>query len=255
MFSVSFFKHFNIKGGSTLNYLEVANSNTMFFMCALVVLFVMLQAVLFIKVAWKRGTEIGIERPVMKKAMTNAALFSVIPSLPIVIMLMVLSVNLGQYFTWLRLSVVGSATYENMAADIVAKVSGLAGIADPGFDIPIFTMAMWVMSVGIIWGIVFNIFFMKSLDKFSKKAKESKSHFIPVLSGALFIGMLALMSAPYITNTKNTTAIVSFISAAIAVLLCGKASKVSGIKMIDEFSLPISLIIGMASAIVYTSAF
>jgi hypothetical protein len=238
-----------------LSYLEVANSNLMFLMCALVIVFVLLQAVLFIKVAWRRGVEIGIERPTMKKAMTNAALFSVVPSLPIVVMLMVLSVNLGQYFPWLRLSVVGSAAYENMAADIVAKASGLAGIADPGFDLPIFTMAMWVMSVGIIWGIVFNVFFMKSLDKFSKKAKESKSHFIPVLSGALFIGMLALMSAPYITNTKNVTAIVSFLAAAAAVLACGKVAKASGVKAIDDFSLPISLIIGMASAIVYTSAF
>jgi hypothetical protein len=238
-----------------LNYLEVANGNLMFILCSLVIAFVLIQAVLFVKVAWRRGLEIGIERTVMKKAMTNAALFSVIPSLPIVVMLVVRSVNLGQYFPWLRLSVVGSATYENMAADIVAKASGLAGIADPGFDLPIFTMAMWVMSVGIIWGIVFNIFFMKSLDKFSKKAKESKSHFIPVLSGALFIGMLALMSAPYLTNTKNVTAIVSFVSAAIAVLLCGRVAKASGIKAIDEFSLPISLIVGMASAIVYTNAF
>jgi hypothetical protein len=62
----------------------------------------------------------------------------------------VLTVNLGKYFPWLRLSVVGSAAYENMAADMVAKASGLAGIADPGFDLPIFTMAMWVMSIGII---------------------------------------------------------------------------------------------------------
>ncbi|MDR1019386.1 MAG: DUF5058 family protein [Synergistaceae bacterium] len=238
-----------------MNYLEVANSNLMFFMCTLVIAFVLLQAVLFIKAAWKRGAEMGIEPAVMKKAMTNAGLFSVIPSLPIVVMLVVLTVNLGQYFPWLRLSVVGSATYENMAADIVAKASGLAGIADPRFDLQIFTMAMWVMSIGIIWGIVFNIFFMKSLDKFSKKAKASNSHFIPVLSGALFIGMLALMSAPYITDTKNTTAIVSFISAAVAVILCGKVAKASGVKAIDEFSLPISLIVGMASAIVYTNTF
>jgi hypothetical protein len=96
---------------------------------------------------------------------------------------------------------------------------------------------------------------MKSLDKFSKKAKESKSHFIPVFSAALFIGMLALMSAPYITNTKNTTAIVSFVSAAVAVMACGKVAGASGVKAIDDFSLPISLIIGMASAIVYTNVF
>jgi hypothetical protein len=241
------------KGGSTLNYLEVANSKLMFVLCAMVVVFVLLQAVLFIKAAWKRGLELGIESSTMKKAMTNAALFSIVPSLPIVVMLTVLSVNLGQYFPWLRLSVVGSAAYESMAADMAAKASGLSGFADPRFDLTIFTTAMWVMSVGIIWGIVFNIFFMKSLDKFSKKAKESNSRFIPILSSALFIGMLALMSAPYITNRQNVTAIVSFLSAAVAVLVCGKVAKATNVRAIDEFSLPISLIVGMAAAVVYTN--
>ncbi|MDR1649396.1 MAG: DUF5058 family protein, partial [Synergistaceae bacterium] len=141
-----------------MNYLDVANSSLMFFLCFAVIVFVLLQAVLFIRLAWRRGAELGIERATMKKAMTNAAVFSIVPSLPIVVMLTVLTFNLGKYFPWLRLSVVGSAAYENMAADMVAKASGLAGIADPGFDLPIFTMAMWVMSVGIIWGIVFNIF-------------------------------------------------------------------------------------------------
>ncbi|MDR1979903.1 MAG: DUF5058 family protein [Synergistaceae bacterium] len=151
------------------------------------------------------GLELGIENTTMKKAMSNAALFSIVPSLPIVVMLTVLTVNLEQYFPWLRLSVVGFTAYENMAANIVAKASGLAGIADPGFDLPIVTMVMWVMSVGIIWGIVFNIFFMKSLDRFSKKAKASNNTFIPVLSSALFIGMLSLMSSPYITNAANSS--------------------------------------------------
>ncbi|MDR1579355.1 MAG: DUF5058 family protein, partial [Synergistaceae bacterium] len=136
-----------------------------------------------------------------------------------------------------------------------AKASGLAGIADPGFDLPIFTMAMWVMSVGIIWGIVFNIFFMKSLDKFSKKAKASNNRFIPIFSSALFIGMLSLMSAPYITNAKNLTAIVAFIASAVAVLMCGRAAKATQIRAIDEFSLPISLIVGMAAAVIYVNIF
>ena len=236
-----------------MNYLDVANGKLMFFLCAAVIVFVSLQAILFIRAAWRRGLELGIEAGTMKKAMTNAAIFSVVPSLPIIVMLTVLTVNLGKYFPWLRLSVVGSAAYENMAADMVAKASGLAGIADPGFDLSIFTMVMWVMSVGIIWGIVFNIFFMKSLDRFSKKAKESNNRFIPIFSSALFIGMLALMSAPYITNAGNVTAIVSFITAAVAVLICGHVARTTRIRAIDEFSLPISLIVGMAAAVVYTN--
>ena len=178
-----------------MNYLEVANGNLMFFLCFAAIVFILFQSVLFIRTAWRRGTELGIERSVMKKTAVNAAVFSVVPSLPIVVMLTLLTLNLGKCFPWLRLSVVGSAAYENIAADTTAKTSGLADIADSGFDLPIFTMAMWAMSVGIIWGIVFNIFFMKSLDKFSKKAKTSNNRFIPILSSALFIGMLSLMSA------------------------------------------------------------
>jgi hypothetical protein len=236
-----------------VHYLEVANSNLMLCLCAAVVVFVLLQSALFIRVAWRRGVEVGLERGVMKKAMTNAAIFSVVPSLPIIIMLAVLTVNLGKYFPWLRLSVVGSAVYENMAADMVAKSVGLTGIADPRFDLRVFIGAMWVMSVGIIWGIAFNIFFMKSLDKFSKKAKASNNRFIPIFSSALFMGMLALMSAPYLTNPKNVTPIISFISASAAVVLCGRLAGAVKIKALDDFSLPAGLIMGMAAAVIYTN--
>lgn len=238
-----------------MSHLEVANSPLMFILCLGVICIVAAQAVLFIRTAWRRGVEMGIEKPVMKKAMTNSAIFSVIPSLPIIIMLMVLSVPLGKYFPWLRLSVVGSATYESMAADSVAKASGLAGINDPGFNLPIFTTALWVMTIGIVWGIIFNIFFMRSLDKFSKKAKASNNTFVPIFSSALFMGMLALMSAPYVVNVQNVTGIVAFVTAALAALLCNVITKKTNIKAISEFSLPISLLIGMGAAIAYTQMF
>jgi len=235
-----------------MNYLEVANSPLMFVLCLLVITVVVIQAVLFIRTAWKRGLELGLEKGLMKKAMTNAVIFSVIPSLPIIIMLMVLSVPLGEYFPWLRLSVVGSALYESMAADAVAKNYGLAGITDPGFNLSIFTVALWVMTIGIIWGIVFNIFFMKHLDRFSKKAKASNNTFVPVFSAALFLGMLSIMSAPYVVNVANLTGIVSFVIASAASLGCNFVAKQTSIRAVSEFSLPISLLIGMAAAIIYS---
>lgn len=238
-----------------MNYLEVANSHLMFGLCFTVILVVVVQSVLFIRTAWKRGLELGMEKPLMKKAMTNAAIFSVIPSLPIIIMLMVLSVPLGEYFPWLRLSVVGSAIYESMAADAVAKSYGLGGMSDPGFNLPIFTTAMWVMTIGIVWGIIFNIFFMRSLDKFSKKAKASNNTFVPVFSAALFIGMLSIMSAPYVVNTANITGIVAFAVAAAASMGCGYVARQTGLRAVSEFSLPISLLIGMGAAIIYSRMF
>jgi hypothetical protein len=218
------------------------------------IVFIMFQSLIFIRAAWKRGIAAGIGKEVMKKSMTNAAVFSIVPSLPIIVMLAVITVNLGKYFPWLRLSVVGSAVYENMAADMVAKAHGLSGIADTGFDLGMFATAMWVMSIGIIWGIVFNIFFMKSLDKFSKRAKASNNRFIPIFSSALFIGMLALMSSPYLTNFKgNKASAVSFIASAITVILCGRVAKAVKIQGIDDFSLPVGMIVGMAAAVAYTN--
>ena len=165
---------------------------------------------------------------------------------------MVLSVPLGQYFPWLRLSVVGSASYESVAANMVATGSGLESMTDPNMTVNIFTTAMWVMTVGIVWGIIFNIFFMKSLDKFSKKVKASNNTFVPIFSSAHFLAMLCVLSMPHAANVEKPTGIVSFIAAAIASLLCNKIAQATKIRAISDFSLPISLILGMAVAIVHT---
>ena len=235
-----------------MSFTDVANSPLLFALCFIVIAIVFAQSIIFIRTAWKRGKEVGIESSVMKKTMTNSAVFSIIPTLPIIIMLMTLSVPLGKYFPWMRLSVVGSATYEGMAAGMVAEGSGLTGINDPNMTASIFTTAMWVMTIGIIWGIVFNIFFMKSLDKLSKKMKASNNTFMPILSSALFLGMLSVLSIPHIANVKNPVGILAFAAAAISAILCNLIAKHTKIRAIDDFSLPISLILGMAVSIIYT---
>jgi hypothetical protein len=65
--------------------------------------------------------------------------------------------------------------------------------------------------------------------------------------------MLVTLSVPYVANVKNTNAILSFFVAGLAVLVCEKISKATKIKIINDFSLPIALIIGMAAVILKTS--
>lgn len=233
-----------------MDYLKVANSNIVFILCALTIFVVLLQSLLFINKGIKRSKELGIGKEVITKTITNSAIFSIVPSLPILVMMFALSVPLGRYFPWLRLSVVGSAVYESMAANIAVVSQGLADISDPNMTPKIFGIVMWVMTLGIIWGIVFNIFFMGKLDKFSREAKSKKNDFIPIFSAALFSAMLITLSVPYVANVKNTNAMLSFFVAGIAVLVCEKISKATNIKIINEFSLPIALIIGMAAAII-----
>lgn len=233
-----------------MNYLKVANSNILFLLCALTILVVLIQSVLFIAKAMKRAKEMGIEKSVINKTMTNSAVFSILPSLPIIVMLLALSVPLGRYFPWVRLSVVGSAVYESMAANVAVVNMGLVDISDPNITPTIFGIVVWVMTLGIIWGIIFNIFFMNKLDQYTKKAKATKNAFVPIFSGALFSGMLAVLSVPYIGNIENVTGIVTFLTAGIAVLVLQRIGKNPKLKIINEFSLPIALIVGMAAAII-----
>lgn len=236
-----------------MKYLELANSNIMFVLVALTILVVVLQSLLFIRKALKRADELGIEKTAVKKVITNSAIFSIVPSLPILVMMFALAIPLGKYFPWLRLSVVGSAVYESMAANVAVVNMGLKDISDPGLTPTIFGIVLWVMTLGIIWGIVFNIFFMGKLDAMTKKAKSRQSNFMPIFSAALFAGMLAVLSIPYIANTAKPTAMVTFLVSGLAVLAAEQLSKTTKISLIKDFSLPIALIVGMGAAILFSN--
>jgi len=208
----------------------------------------------FIFVAWRRGKEVGLTKKVMRRTVTNSAIFSVVPSLPIIVMMLALSQALGRYFPWLRLSVVGSAAYEGMTADLAAQSMGLEGFTDPDMTPHVFLIMMFVMSIGIIWGIVFNIFFMNRLDKFSKSKKEKVAGgFVTVFSSALFIALLITLSVPYVANVNNIEAIVAFVSAGVVVMILNKVSDVTNWQGLSDFSLPIAMLAGMATVIFYVN--
>lgn len=116
-------------------HLTIANSPLMFVLCSIVILFVVVQAVLFMRRAWKHGTEIGLDKGIMKSTVTGSALFSIVPSIPILIILVMLMSVLGNYFPWLRLSVIGSSSYENVAANIAARSFGLLSYTDEGLHL------------------------------------------------------------------------------------------------------------------------
>ena len=94
-----------------MTHMQLANSSTMAILCGITILIVLLQPILFILLALKRGKELEMTREELMEAARSSAVFSIVPSLPIVVSYLMLVPLLGRYFPWLRLSVVGSATY------------------------------------------------------------------------------------------------------------------------------------------------
>ena len=154
-------------------HLQLANSTTMAILCGITILIVLLQPVIFMIVAFKRGKELNMTDQEMKEAARSSAIFSIIPSLPIIVSYLLLVPSLGRYFPWLRLSVVGSAAYETMVANMAAEALGLESITVPDIPADTFVFILFVVTIGILGGNIFNVFFLKAYDKKVESIKNS----------------------------------------------------------------------------------
>ena len=110
-----------IKGGDKMKeFLQIANSGVMYLMSSIVILSVVGVCLVFFTKAYKEGLKIGMNKKDLKKVVTSSAVFTVIPSVGILLGVITLSGSLGVPIPWLRLSVVGALHYEVMAADMAA---------------------------------------------------------------------------------------------------------------------------------------
>lgn len=233
-------------------HLTAANSAAMAILCGLTILVVLIQPVLFSMAAVRRAKELQMDLSELKTAAKSSSLFSVIPSLPILISYLLLVPFLGRFFPWLRLSVVGSAAYETMVANMAAEAFGLASMSVPNIPVNVFVGIVFVVTVGILGGNLFNVIFLKMYDKKVASLKSKNAAIVPVITTAMFLGMYSTMAAPHMTNFANIPGLGAFFLAGLCSLFVGRlASKFSGLK---EFAFPASMIAGMLSACLINAA-
>jgi len=92
------------------------NSPILYVLVGIIICFVLAQSVYFLVRALKRAKELGIKRETVKKTVTSAAVFTIAPAVAVLVGVVALSKSLGVALPWLRLSVIGSITYETVAA-------------------------------------------------------------------------------------------------------------------------------------------
>lgn len=233
-----------------MDYLNVANSRLLFIFVILVIIFVMVQSVVFFIKAWREGKRIGLSKKVMLNAVKSSAIFSIVPSLPIILSLIAMVPVLGIPFPWLRLSVIGSAPYELMAADIGAKSMGIKGLGAPGYTPQVFANSMWIMTLGIIWSILLCVLFMKRLQKGMNKLKKKDSKWLEILISALYFGMLcSFIGQPIV---EGGLPLVTILASAAIMAIMGILIKKFKMSWLTNFALSISMIGAMALAIVFS---
>ena len=123
------------------DFLQKANSFPMYAVAFVVIAVVMLMAAFFLFKAYREGLKIGMEKKKLHKVLTSSVVFSIVPSIGILMGVITLAGSLGIPLPWLRLSVIGSFSYETIAANI---------FPDNVTDATIYVTVALVMTCGML---------------------------------------------------------------------------------------------------------
>ena len=237
------------------------NSPILFVIAGLIIAAVIAQSVYFLVKAWRRGLEIGMEKSKLKRIARTAAIFTIAPAVAIVISVITLAKDLGVPLPWLRLSVVGSLSYETIAASNAESAMGLVFGQVDSLTAQQYVTIAWVMTLSIMVGIWLVPVVAKKLQNGMISMENRDKKWGEIFSASMFIGMIsAFLGYVFCDFTSvfsgNLTGLIPplvMLVSALVMCLAGLIVKKYKWRWVGDYALPISLIAGMASAIPITA--
>ena len=166
------------------------NSPIIFIMVGLIIAVVLAQSVYFLVKAVRRAKEIGISGSTIKRTISSSAIFTIAPAVAILVGVVSLSKSLGVALPWLRLSVIGSLSYETIAAERAVSELG-QGLETQIIDPQAFVTVAWVMTLGILPSIILPPILMKKIKGGMLKIKSKDAKWGEVFMTSLFLGMIS----------------------------------------------------------------
>lgn len=236
------------------------NSPILFLLVGIIILFVLAQSVFFLITAWKRARQKGMDMKMLKKTVSSAAIFTIAPAIAILVGVISLSKSLGIAIPWLRLSVVGSLSYETVAAGTTLNELGL-NTATQITDASDFVTVVFVMTMGILIGLILTPLCTKKIQGGLMKIEQKDKKWSEVLNNAMFLGMISAflgyvfcdVTGAFSGDFSGLIPVCVMIVSAIVMAACGLCAKKLHQTWMQDYALPISLICGMAAAIPITS--
>ena len=211
-------------------------------------------SLVYLKKAYARCLELGISKEDLKTVIKSSLVFSIVPSLSIVVGLFALISVLGTVWSWWRLSVIGSLSYESLISSAVASAIGFvtnAEMLDQATGRQ-FGVVMILMSIGMLSGFFILLPFGKKLSMSVNKT-EGTNNWKYVLSGTFMLCLFAVY-VPVLLIGDTVQAAVMLTGLVIAVVL-GIFARKPGLKWLNDFIMAFSMIGGMISSIFWCSLF
>ena len=227
-----------------MTFNEIMNSPLLYALVGAGIVYILIFCVITLRKAYRHGLEIGLTKDKLKTAITSSAIYSIVPSISIVIGLFSLAAVLGVPWSWFRLSVVGSVTYELMAADMVATGAGYESIAalNAAGDASIVGTVMFGGIVGVL-------IFGKKVQTSLQKAKNTHGALGALLTGVLSLAIIEAFLPIQIMKGPVYLAVV--VTSCVIVVIHMAVIKKFKILWLRNFVMADTLLLGMASSLLW----
>lgn len=219
-------------------------------------------SVVFIIKSIKRAKLIGMDKKKIKETIKSSAIFSIVPSIPIVIGIGIMMQYLGLAIPWIRLTVIGALQYELIAMDSANQALIELGINDTNVLV---ATAVTVMTLSIMSGPLFNAIFYKKYQGKLADLQKKNSHLMNTVTGALLGGLLAGMLSAILVGgifsignpgapdasgvvTYGEVTLITLAASVVIMILCGVVLKFLKQKWIESYALPITILGSLAIA-------
>lgn len=237
-----------------MGFLEVMNSQPLYIMVMIALGYVFLMCVFMMRQAWRRSLELGMTKQQLMDIVKSSTIYTIIPSLSVVVGLFSLSSVLGVPWSWFRLSVIGSVSYELVAADMAAIGAGYDSLAAlvVANDASVVGSVMLSMSLGIIGGVFGVLFLGKKIHVSTLEYSASNGEWGALMMACFTMAMHSVF-LPARSIFMGSIATATLITSAACTYLHMWAVKKFGCKWLSNFTMADSLIVGMASSILWTN--
>lgn len=231
------------------------NDPFLYIVSAVVIVFVIAQSIFFLVKAVARAKQLHISGAVIRKTILSSVFFSIAPAISILVGVISLSNFMGLPLPWLRLSILGAVTYELPAATVAAQVMN-ADIAHTITDPEIFSTIVWVMTLGIISGIVLVLFGLKKIQAGVHILTNKDKRWGTIIMDSLFLGMISAFVGMLFSRVgeglSGFVPIVVALVSAVLMAVCGVLIKKAKFTWLEQYALPICMLGAMALSIPIT---
>ena len=228
-------------------YEGVANSALLYGLVIIGLAAILGFSFIFFRKSYKRCREFGMSKEALTGIIRSSLLFSIVPSLAIVIGLFTLSAQFDIPWPWWRLSVIGSVGYELMAGSTAANAVGGSATAST------FVAIMTAMTLGVAGWILGPVILGKKLGSGIKKEAGGNPGWSMVLNSTFWTAMMCVFIPLLIFGTPVQAAVL--VTSAIVSTALGVIAGKTGWKWLNECNLAFTLILGMLSSLLWTNIF